>query len=32
MQEKSYELGDLISKLRLGDDDMSIDTYIQTEI
>ena len=28
MQENSYELGALISKLRLGDDEMSIETYI----
>jgi hypothetical protein len=31
MREESNELGALISKLRLGDDDMSIETYIQTE-
>ena len=29
MQEESHELGALISKLRLGDDEMSIETYIQ---
>ena len=29
MQEESDELGALISKLRLGDDEMSIETYIQ---
>ena len=28
MQEESNELGALISKLRLGDEDMSIETYI----
>ena len=28
MQEESYELGALISKLWLGDDEMSIKTYI----
>jgi hypothetical protein len=28
MQENSYELGALISKLRLGEDEMSIKTYI----
>ena len=31
MQEKSYELGALISKLRLGDDEMLIKTNIQME-
>jgi hypothetical protein len=31
MQEKSYELGALISKLWLGDDEMPIETYIQME-
>jgi len=31
MHEESYELGALISKLQLGDDEMSIDTYIQME-
>ena len=31
MQEESYKLGALISKLRLGDDEMSIKTYIQME-
>ena len=31
MREESYELGALISKLRLGDDEMSIETYIQME-
>ena len=30
MREESYELGS-ISKLRLGDDEMSIETYIQME-
>ena len=29
MREESHELGALISKLRLGDDEMSIETYIQ---
>jgi hypothetical protein len=29
MQEESHELGALISKLRLSDDEMSIKTYIQ---
>ena len=29
MQKKSNELGALISKLQLGDDEMSIETYIQ---
>jgi hypothetical protein len=29
MKAKSYELGALITKLRLGDDEMSIETYIQ---
>ena len=29
MQKLSYGLGDLISKLWLGDDEMSIKTYIQ---
>ena len=28
MREESDELGALISKLRLGDDEMSIETYI----
>ena len=28
MQKESYELGALILELRLGDDDMSIETYI----
>jgi hypothetical protein len=31
MQEESNELGGLISNLRLGDDEMSIQTYIQME-
>jgi hypothetical protein len=31
MREESYELGALISKLQLGDDEMSIETYIQME-
>jgi hypothetical protein len=31
MREESYELGALISKLRLVDDEMSIETYIQME-
>jgi hypothetical protein len=31
MQEELDELGALISKLRLGDDEMSIETYIQME-
>jgi hypothetical protein len=31
MREESHELGALISKLRLGDDEMSIETYIQME-
>ena len=31
MQEESYELGALISKLQLGDDEISIETYIQLE-
>ena len=31
MREESEELGALISKLRLGDDEMSIETYIQVE-
>ena len=31
MQEESDELGALISKLQLGDDEMSIKTYIQME-
>jgi hypothetical protein len=31
MQEKPYELGALISRLRLGDDEMSIETYIHME-
>ena len=30
-QEESYELGALISKLQLGDDEISIKTYIQME-
>ena len=30
-QEESYELGALISKLQLGDDEMSFETYIQME-
>ena len=29
MWEESYELGALISKLCLGDDEMSVETYIQ---
>ena len=29
LQEESHELGAMISKLRLGDDEMSIETYIQ---
>ena len=29
MQEEPNELGAMISKLRLGDDKMSIETYIQ---
>ena len=29
MQEECDELGALISKLRLGDNEMSIETYIQ---
>ena len=29
MREELEELGALISKLRLGDDEMSIETYIQ---
>ena len=29
--KKSYELGALVSKLQLGDDEMSIETYIQME-
>jgi hypothetical protein len=28
MREQSYEFGALISKLRLDDDEMSIETYI----
>ena len=32
MQGKLDDLGDLISKLQLGDDGMSIETYIQMEI
>ena len=31
MQEESDELGALLSKLRLDDDEMSIETYIQME-
>ena len=31
MQEESHELGALISKLRLGDDEMSFETYIRME-
>ena len=31
MQEEPNELGAIISKLRLGDDEMSIKTYIQME-
>jgi hypothetical protein len=31
MREESHELGALISKLRLSDDEMSIETYIQME-
>jgi hypothetical protein len=31
MQEESNKLGALISKLRLGDDEMSIETYIHME-
>jgi hypothetical protein len=31
LQEGSYELSPLISKLRLGDDEMPIETYIQME-
>jgi cell division protein FtsB len=31
LQEESDELGALISKLRMGDDEMSIETYIQME-
>jgi hypothetical protein len=31
MREESNERGALISKLRLGDDEMSIETYIQME-
>ena len=31
MREESHELGAMISKLRLGDDKMSIKTYIQME-
>ena len=31
MQKESYELGALISKLRSGGDEMSIETYIQME-
>jgi hypothetical protein len=27
MREESYEVGALISKLRLGDDEISIETY-----
>jgi hypothetical protein len=31
MREQSYELGALISKLWLGDDEMSFETYIHME-
>jgi hypothetical protein len=31
MREESYELGATISKLQLGDDEMSIETYIHME-
>jgi hypothetical protein len=31
MREESHELGALISKLRLGDDEMSFETYIHIE-
>ena len=31
MQKQSYEPGALISKLQLGDDEISIETYIQME-
>jgi hypothetical protein len=31
MREQSHELGALISKLRLGDDEMSFETYIPME-
>ena len=31
MREESYELSVVISKLQLGDDEMSIETYIQME-
>ena len=31
MREESHELGAMISKLRLDDDEMSIETYIQME-
>ena len=31
MREESHVLGIMISKLRLGDDEMSIETYIQME-
>ena len=31
MQKESYELGALISKLQLGDDEMSIKTYMEME-
>jgi hypothetical protein len=31
MREEPHELGALVSKLRLGDDEMSIQTYIQME-
>jgi hypothetical protein len=31
MREESNELGAKISKLRLGDDEMSIETYIHME-
>jgi hypothetical protein len=31
MREQSHELGALISKLRLGDDEVSFETYIQME-
>ena len=31
MQKELNELGAMISKLQLGDDEMSIETYIQME-
>ena len=31
MWEESHELGALVSKLRLGDDEMSFETHIQME-